>query len=88
MNGLRQSWLVAGREMRERSRSRAFRASLLLMVLVVVAVIIVPALLDSSEERRDVGLTGSSRSICRRAIVDQGDAVDVPYACSATTTSP
>ena len=28
MSGLRQGWLVAIREMRERSRSRAFRASL------------------------------------------------------------
>ena len=35
MNGLRQGWLVAVREMRERGRSRAFLASLVLMLLVV-----------------------------------------------------
>jgi hypothetical protein len=33
MNGVRQGWLVTRREMRERSRSRAFQASVLLMGL-------------------------------------------------------
>ena len=60
MNGLRQGWLVAVREMRERSRSRAFRASLVVMLLVVVGVIVVPAMLDSGAAApEDVGLTGA-----------------------------
>jgi ABC-2 type transport system permease protein len=36
MNGVRLGWLVAMREMRERSRSRAFRASVVLMIVAVV----------------------------------------------------
>jgi len=58
MSGVRQGWLVAVREMRERSRSRAFRASLLIMVVVVVGVIIVPGMLDTAGGTKDVGLTG------------------------------
>ena len=52
MNGLRQSWLVAVREMRERSRSRAFRASLLLMVLVVAGAIILPGVIGAAAAPR------------------------------------
>ena len=59
MNGLRQSWLVARREMRERSRSRAFRASVVLMILAVAALLVLPALLEPSSTK-DVGLTGSA----------------------------
>ena len=36
MNGLRQAWLVALREIRERSRSARFRAGLIVMLVVVV----------------------------------------------------
>ena len=36
MNGVRQGWLVAERELRERSRSRAFLASLVIMIVAVV----------------------------------------------------
>ena len=59
MSGLRQGWLVALREMRERSRSRGFRAGLAVMLLVVVAVIVVPAMLDTGAGTKDVGLTGA-----------------------------
>ena len=59
MTRLRQSWLVAGREIRERSRSRAFRTSILVMVLAVVAMIVLPVLLTTSAKTRDVGLTGA-----------------------------
>jgi len=59
MTRLRQSWLVAGREIRERSRSRAFRTSILVMVLAVVAMVVLPVLLTTSAKTRDVGLTGA-----------------------------
>ena len=45
MTGARQGWLVARRELRERSRSRAFQASVVLMIVAVAAVLILPALL-------------------------------------------
>lgn len=75
MSDLRQLWLVAVREMRERSRSRAFRASVVVMMLVVVGVIVVPALLDSGATTSDVGLAGSVPDELASAIEAQSDAV-------------
>ena len=60
MNGVRQGWLVARREMRERSRSRAFLRSLMLMVVIVAAVLIIPAVLTPGGGAKDIGLTGST----------------------------
>jgi ABC-2 type transport system permease protein len=77
VSGLAQSWLVAVREMRERSRSRAFRASLLVMLVAVVGVIVLPSLLDTEARTKDVGLTGSVPSELPSAIEDQSDAVGV-----------
>ena len=75
MNDVRQGWLVAKRELRERSRSRAFLASLLVMVLVVVGAIALPAFLDTSGGTKDVGVTGSTPATLSAAITAQGDAV-------------
>jgi ABC-2 type transport system permease protein len=75
MSGLQQGWLVALREMRERSRSRGFRAGLAVMLLVVVAVIVVPAMLDTGAGTKDVGVTGAIPDELPRAISGQGDAV-------------
>ncbi len=76
MNGVRQGWLVAAREIRERSRSRAFLASVLLMVL-VVAGRHRPA--RRARHRRhgtkDVGLTGATPAQLPAAMRAQGDAV-------------
>lgn len=76
--GLRQVWLVAAREMRERSRSRAFRASLLVMLLVVVGMIVVPALLEGRDGPKDVGLTGAVPAELAAVLEAQGQAVDTP----------
>ena len=75
MNDLRQGWLVAVREMRERSRSRGFRAGLIVMLLVVVGMIVVPAMVDIGGGTKDVGLTGAIPSELSQAISDHGDAV-------------
>ncbi len=71
----RQSWLVARRELRERSRSAAFRASVLLMVLGVAAAILLPNLISSGGGTKDVGLAGSAPAGLSQAIQDQGNAV-------------
>jgi ABC-2 type transport system permease protein len=76
MIGVRQTWLVAAREIRERGRSRAFLASLLLMLLAVAAAITLPALLDPVPGTKDVGLTGASPPQLVAAVQAQGDAVD------------
>jgi ABC-2 type transport system permease protein len=76
MTGVRQSWLVARREMRERGRSRAFRVSAVLMIVAVAAILIVPALLKP-DGTRDVGLTGSVPAVLAVTIADQAHAVGI-----------
>ncbi len=75
MNGVRQGWLVAAREMRERSRSRAFRASLVMMMLLVAAVVIVPSVVDLGGGTRDIGLSGSTPNALAETIKAQSNAV-------------
>jgi ABC-2 type transport system permease protein len=77
MNGVRQGRLVAVRELRERSRSRAFRASLVVMIVVVVGVVLLPTLLDSGGGPRDIGLTGAVPDQLPRTIEAQSDAIGV-----------
>jgi len=57
MTGMRQAWLVARREMRERSRSRGFQASVVFLIIGVAAMLILPVLLKPGSVR-DVGVTG------------------------------
>ena len=76
MNGVRQSWLVAGREIRERGRSRGFLLSVVLMLIAVAAAIALPALLDTGPGTKDIGLTGSIPEELPAALEAQGDAVD------------
>lgn len=77
MNGVRQGWLVTRREMRERSRSRAFLLSLVLMVATVVAMLVVPRLLSSGGGTRNVGLAGSAPPALAATIVEQARAVGI-----------
>ena len=76
MNGVRQSWLVALRELRERSRSRAFQASVIAMVVVVAGVILLPSLIGS-DNTKDIGVTGSVRTELAATIDAQSRAVGV-----------
>ena len=76
-NGLRQGWLVARREVRERSRSRGFYVGLAVMLLVVVAAIVAPAALEDGVVSRDVGLVGAIPEELPRVVAEQGDAADV-----------
>jgi ABC-2 type transport system permease protein len=76
VNGLRQTWLVAAREIRERGRSRAFLGSLLLMLLGVAAAVTLPALSDTGPGTKDVGFTGSIPEGLTSAVQAQGEAFD------------
>jgi ABC-2 type transport system permease protein len=75
MNDVQQTWLVARRELRERSRSRAFRLSLIAMLVVVAAVIVLPSVLGSSATSKDVGVTGSTPPTLAAMIEAQSRAV-------------
>jgi ABC-2 type transport system permease protein len=74
MNGLRQSWLVAERELRERSRSRAFIASVVIMIVAVVGAIAIPSLLTSSDTKH-VAFAGTVPSDLSTVMQAQGAAV-------------
>jgi ABC-2 type transport system permease protein len=87
MNGVRQAWLVARREMRERSRSRAFQASVVFLIVGVAAMLILPALLKPSSTR-DVGVTGTAPAALAATIAQQAQAAGItarihPYASVA-----
>jgi ABC-2 type transport system permease protein len=75
VNGTRQAWLVAKREVRERSRSRAFLAALVIMVLGVVGVIALPTLIDTTGATKDIGLTGATPASLGAVVAAQGSAV-------------
>jgi ABC-2 type transport system permease protein len=87
MTGARQAWLVARREMRERSRSRAFQASVVFLIIGVAAMLILPALLKPSSTR-DVGVTGPAPTALAATIAGQAQAAGItarlhPYASLA-----
>ncbi len=75
MNAVQQSWLVARRELRERSRSRAFRLSVIAMLVVVAGVIVVPSMIGTSATTKDVGMTGSRPPTLAATIETQSRAV-------------
>ena len=77
MNGMRQGWLVAKREIGERSRSRAFLASLALMAVAVAAVLIMPVLLRPGGGTKDIGLTGPTPPTLAAIITQQANAAGV-----------
>jgi ABC-2 type transport system permease protein len=77
MNGMRQGWLAASREIRERSRSKAFWAAIVGTLVVVIAAIVLPAMIQTSRITRDVGFTGTTPVTLPGAVIDQGQAVDV-----------
>jgi ABC-2 type transport system permease protein len=73
MTGVQQAWLVARREIRERSRSHAFLASVVLMVVTVAAMLILPALLTSGGAK-DVGVTGPAPAALPAVTAEQAQA--------------
>ena len=77
MNGVQQGWLVARREIRERSRSKVFRAGIVITLVLVVAAIVVAAKIHTGNVTRDVGFTGTTPAALSAAVIDQGKAADV-----------
>src|SRR5690242_12113045 len=87
MTGMRQAWLVARREMRERARSRGFQASVVFLITGVAAMLILPVLLKPGSAR-DVGITGPVPAALTVTIARQAQAAGItarvrPYATVA-----
>jgi ABC-2 type transport system permease protein len=76
MTGWRQGWLVAEREIRERGRSRSFRAGLVVMLVVVLAMIWLPGTLDTRGGTKDVGLVGTASAQLPSTLRGRGEGVD------------
>lgn len=87
MNGVRQSWLVAKRELRERSRSRAFIASVVIMIVAVVGAIALPSLLTASGTKH-VGFAGDVPTDLPAVMRAQGTAVGTTIRTRAYDTIP
>ena len=77
MSAVNQGWLVARREMRERSRSRGFRISLLLMLLVTVAMVILPGLLDTADTTKNVGVSGTTSAMFEQTLSTSSESGDL-----------
>ncbi len=75
-DGLQRTWVMAARELRERSRTRAFRFSTLLAVLAVIALVVVPSLSAGDTKTYRVGLAGVVVDGTIDALAAQANAAD------------
>src|SRR5690242_5351858 len=75
MKDLHEVWLIAKRELRERSRSRAFIASVVVMVVAVIAAVALPAFLNTTARTKHVGLAGAEPADLEATFQAQGRAV-------------
>jgi ABC-2 type transport system permease protein len=85
VTGLRQGWLVAVREIRERLRSPVYYLSLGLMLLSVASFIVVPSLMGDGGTRR-VTTAGATPAALAGAIEVQAKAADVRVRVRAADT--
>jgi len=74
MNGVLQGWLVARREIRERSRSKVFRAGIVITLALVITAIVAAAKIHPGTVTRDVGFTGTTPAALPATVIDQGKA--------------
>lgn len=68
MNGSQGLLLVAGREVRERGRSKGFLVSMVLTIVFIAAVIILPQLLGGGPSTHRVGLVGEGNESVMAAV--------------------
>jgi ABC-2 type transport system permease protein len=68
----RETWLIARREIDERSRARSFRITTAIMILAVAAAVVIPALVSHHHKIEKVGLLGASDSALTQAAIAAG----------------
>jgi ABC-2 type transport system permease protein len=72
IEGLRQTWLVARREMQQRGRSRVFAIGTIIMLIAVALGVALPALLASSPKPQRVGVVGGNAAATRGIVIQAG----------------
>lgn len=80
MSGLSIAMTVAGREIRERSRSKAYRITSVLTLLIVVGLIVVPTFFEGSSDEYTIGSVGEGNEEIVAAAEAIGNASDEPDA--------
>jgi ABC-2 type transport system permease protein len=68
----RTTWLIAGRELRTRGRSRAFRVTTLILLLAVAAAVVIPALVSGNSKPSRVGVVGSDVAAMTSIVTEAG----------------
>lgn len=77
MTGTRAAWLSGRREVRERVRSRAFRASVAVQVFILVVIVLVSAASDKGPNREKVVVSGAGAAPIAAAAKARASAFDV-----------
>lgn len=75
-DGWRRTWVVATREVRERSRTRTFQWSTVVAVLAMVAIIVLPTLGSDAPKTYRIGLAGTVAAGTADALAAQARAGD------------
>ena len=68
----RDTWLIARREIDERSRARSFRITTAIIILAVAAAVVIPAIVSHPRKTLKVGLLGVSNPGLKQAVIAAG----------------
>jgi ABC-2 type transport system permease protein len=71
------SGLIAGREVRERLRSRVFKVSTVIVLLVVAAAVVIPQIRKGGHPQERVGVVGTLSEPLQATVIAAGSAVGV-----------
>jgi ABC-type Na+ efflux pump permease subunit len=66
------TWLVARREIDERSRAKSFWITTAIMILAVVAAVVIPAIVSHNHNTEKVGVLGAGDPALTRAAIEAG----------------
>ena len=68
----RDTWLIARREIEERSRAKSFRITTAIMIVAVAAAVVIPAIVSHPHRILQVGLLGASDPALTQAAIAAG----------------
>ena len=71
-HGVRMTWLVARRELRQRGRSRAFAISTVVLMVAVALAVALPAILSGHAKPQRVGIVGGNQATQTKIVEEAG----------------